>query len=75
MQNIIYQSTITCPICGNNETLTMPIDSCLFFYDCPNCKSIIRAKEGDCCVFCSYGDIKCPPVQLESSCCGCSDKM
>ncbi|MHA2389931.1 MAG: GDCCVxC domain-containing (seleno)protein, partial [Candidatus Hodarchaeales archaeon] len=20
-------------------------------------------KQGDCCVFCSYGDVKCPPMQ------------
>ncbi|MEJ2256949.1 MAG: GDCCVxC domain-containing (seleno)protein, partial [Woeseiaceae bacterium] len=29
-----------------------------------------KPKEGDCCVFCSYGDTECPPVQNEGSCCG-----
>lgn len=24
---------------------------------------------GDCCVFCSYGSAKCPPIQARSACC------
>jgi len=28
-----------------------------------------RLKAGDCCVFCSYGTVKCPPKQAETSCC------
>jgi hypothetical protein len=23
----------------------------------------LNAKEGDCCVFCSYGDVPCPSTQ------------
>jgi hypothetical protein len=23
----------------------------------------LRPKAGDCCVFCSYGTVPCPPVQ------------
>ena len=23
---------------------------------------------GDCCVFCSYGDVKCPPIQQGERC-------
>jgi hypothetical protein len=30
---------------------------------------LLRPKTGDCCVFCSYGDMKCPPMQ--SGDCGC----
>lgn len=30
---------------------------------CPNCNQLLKPKEGDCCVFCSYGDIPCPPIQ------------
>nr|WP_283817643.1 GDCCVxC domain-containing (seleno)protein [Bradyrhizobium diazoefficiens] len=26
-------------------------------------------KSGDCCVFCSYGTVPCPPKQSEGSCC------
>jgi hypothetical protein len=41
----------------------MPSDACQFFYDCPGCGAVLRPKPGDCCVFCSYGDRPCPPVQ------------
>ncbi|SDQ71640.1 hypothetical protein SAMN05216402_1990 [Nitrosospira multiformis] len=48
----------------------MPIDACLFFYECNGCKVLLRPHHGDCCVFCSFGTVKCPPVQAQSGCCG-----
>jgi hypothetical protein len=27
----------------------------------------LRPKAGDCCVFCSYGSVPCPPIQAERS--------
>jgi hypothetical protein len=60
---IIRESTITCPHCGYSELLPMPTDYCEFFYDCNGCHEILKAKEGRCCVFCSYGDVPCPSVQ------------
>ena len=41
----------------------MPVDACAFFYECTGCGERLRPKPGDCCVFCSYGDVPCPPVQ------------
>ena len=67
--NIITQSTITCPVCSHQETLQMPDDSCQYFYECPQCKTLIKPKKGDCCVFCSYGDAPCPPIQKNKKCC------
>lgn len=55
-------STITCPQCGHAKEETMPTDSCLFFYECENCRTRLKPKPGDCCVFCSYGTEKCPSV-------------
>jgi hypothetical protein len=49
------RSTLTCPHCGHQETETMPIDACQFFYDCKGCGVVLRPNDGDCCVFCSYG--------------------
>jgi hypothetical protein len=72
---MILQSTITCPNCGNAKTETMPRDACQFFYDCANCGVRFKPKPGDCCVFCSYGDVPCPPIQearaknAPSTCC------
>jgi hypothetical protein len=69
MKDIALEATITCPICGHATKETMPTDSCQFFYECTSCKSMMKPKSGDCCVFCSYGDVPCPPKQKE---CGCS---
>ncbi len=57
-------SEITCPVCGYRKVERMPIDACLFFYDCAGCGALLRPRPGDCCVFCSYGAVPCPPVQL-----------
>ena len=57
------QSTITCPACGHQQSEAMPTDSCRFFHDCGGCGVVLRPKPGDCCVFCSYGSVPCPPVQ------------
>jgi hypothetical protein len=43
----------------------MPTDACLYFYDCPGCGVLLQPKRGDCCVFCSYGSVPCPPVQQD----------
>ncbi len=62
------KSTITCPLCGFKKEETMPADSCQFFYECNNCGQILKPKKGDCCVYCSYGTVKCPPVQETGEC-------
>ncbi|MHA2290034.1 MAG: GDCCVxC domain-containing (seleno)protein [Promethearchaeota archaeon] len=59
----ILDSTITCPSCNHKQMVTMPEDSCQIFYKCPQCGSVVKPKQGDCCVFCSFGDVKCPPMQ------------
>jgi phage terminase large subunit GpA-like protein len=56
-------STVTCPACGRRTEAEMPADACQFFWQCPGCGTVLRPKAGDCCVFCSYGDVPCPPVQ------------
>ena len=67
---LTLQSTLTCPHCGHQAAETMPTDACLFFYICKDCGELLRPKPGDCCVFCSYGTVPCPPVQEQgASCC------
>ncbi|MDO9340900.1 MAG: GDCCVxC domain-containing (seleno)protein [Bacteroidales bacterium] len=70
IKKIQLNSTITCPDCGFKKEETMPTDSCQFFYECTNCGKILKPKAGDCCVYCSYGSVKCPPIQ-ESGKCNC----
>nr|WP_275249009.1 GDCCVxC domain-containing (seleno)protein [[Enterobacter] lignolyticus] len=56
-------SEITCPACGFKKQEQMPVDACLWFYECEHCHTQLKPKAGDCCVFCSYGSVPCPPVQ------------
>jgi len=43
---IVLDSVIKCPECGFEKEETMPTDSCLFFYECTNCKSLLKPKQG-----------------------------
>ena len=63
------KSEITCQNCGHKKVEDMPTNACQFFYECENCKMILKPKEGDCCVYCSYGTVACPPIQENKSCC------
>jgi hypothetical protein len=60
---VIVESTLTCPTCGTAKIETMPTYACKFFYECTGCGALLRPRPGDCCVFCSYGSIACPPIQ------------
>ncbi|MCE1201276.1 MAG: hypothetical protein LWX09_04150 [Bacteroidia bacterium] len=68
-QETILQSEISCPYCGTKTMEIMPEDACQFFYECPGCLIILRPNQGDCCVFCSFGSVPCPPKQSDKSCC------
>lgn len=68
-KSVELTSTLTCPTCGYAKDEIMPIDACAFFYECSNCKTRLRPIEGDCCVYCSYGSVKCPPIQVGDKCC------
>jgi hypothetical protein len=65
----VLTSTLTCPQCGHRRTEAMPTDACQVVYDCTGCSAVMRPKPGDCCVFCSYGDTPCPPVQDDGRSC------
>jgi len=69
MSEIEEYSVITCPRCGHEERELMPTNACQFFYDCKGCGEVLRPNAGDCCVYCSFGTVKCPPIQLGQSCC------
>ena len=58
-------STITCPACGAQAVEPMPTDACQVRYVCAHCGAQLRPQPGDCCVFCSYGSVPCPPLQEE----------
>ena len=66
---MILESTLTCPKCGEKELLVMPEDNCVYFHKCTSCGELLKPLGGDCCVFCSYGDVPCPSIQEKSDCC------
>ncbi|MFY9973068.1 MAG: GDCCVxC domain-containing (seleno)protein [Chromatiaceae bacterium] len=75
MTTAILTSTLTCPQCGHRREERMPTDACQWYYECHGCGALLKPKPGDCCVFCSYGSVPCPPVQLaaeDGPCCGAS---
>ena len=69
IRDVILESEITCPDCRFKKRETMPTDACQWFYECEGCHAVLKPKPGDCCVYCSYGSVPCPPVQQEGRCC------
>jgi transcription elongation factor Elf1 len=44
MNAVLLESLLTCPHCGIVTQETMPTDVCLYFYECGNCKTLLRPK-------------------------------
>ncbi|MFP6715837.1 MAG: GDCCVxC domain-containing (seleno)protein [Alphaproteobacteria bacterium] len=62
--NVIeLRSVVTCPNCRHEQSEAMPVDSCLLFYSCRGCGVTLRPTTGDCCIFCTFGSVACPPKQ------------
>ncbi len=69
-KNIVQSSTtlshtseITCPNCNYKTVEILPTDVCVIKYTCVKCKTELTPKNGDCCVYCTYGTHKCPSKQ------------
>ncbi|WP_228289174.1 GDCCVxC domain-containing (seleno)protein [Marinobacter salinisoli] len=69
MVDLVLESVIKCPNCGHEKKEIMPTDACQYFYECEFCHRLLKPKPGDCCVFCSFGTVACPPIQQGSGCC------
>lgn len=61
------ESKLRCPDCGHERVEHMPQDACQFFYDCTGRGTRLKLKAGDCCEFCSYGSVPCPPIQPQQA--------
>jgi DNA-directed RNA polymerase subunit RPC12/RpoP len=62
-KEIILNSIITCPECGFSKEEVMPLFAHQYFYKCSNCGKTLKPKAESCCIFCSYGNVKCPTKQ------------
>ena len=56
---MIMFGIVRCPECSNKQKMEIPKDRCIPFFKCSKCKKMIFARKL-CCVFCEYGDRKCP---------------
>ncbi len=63
MSTIILESELICPNCGFTKQKSMPTDACRVYYECIDCKTLLRPLSGHCYVYCSYGSVLCPPDQ------------
>ena len=62
-KRLIYGITLKCPHCGAEQNANMPSAGRKMALSCRSCNIIIFKKQESCCVFCSYGEIKCPVEQ------------
>ncbi|MCJ8319225.1 MAG: hypothetical protein MJK12_06305 [Colwellia sp.] len=69
MIEVNLESTITCPVCAHQKQEIMPTNYCQWYYQCLGCKTLLKPLKGDCCVYCSYGTVPCPPIQEDKHCC------
>ncbi|WP_111319615.1 GDCCVxC domain-containing (seleno)protein [Thermosporothrix hazakensis] len=71
MNDITLLATLTCPnpTCRHQQRAVMPTTFCQLYYTCEKCSLTHKHQQGDCCVFCSYADKPCPPIQRAGSCC------
>jgi len=67
LNNIKLETLLKCPHCGVEQRATMPVSGKKTAHDCRYCYKTIQAKEGSCCVFCSYGLHKCPESQTKET--------
>ncbi|MES2732601.1 MAG: GDCCVxC domain-containing (seleno)protein [Bacteroidota bacterium] len=58
MQELILISKITCPHCGYSK-IEFLADTPLTGYECRSCHAVLLPKAGECCIFCSYGSVRC----------------
>lgn len=68
MSEIVMESMLTCPECGHGKVEIMPTDCCQWYYECMFCHTVMKPLPGDCCVYCSYGSVSCPPKQAAQRC-------
>jgi hypothetical protein len=64
LHNEVRLTTLmSCPGCKHKAPVSMIVGLREEFYQCPKCNTLHNAKLGDCCVYCSYGDVECPAIQ------------
>lgn len=65
VSDVLNRNQLTCPECGTKQKGEMLEAAYSYAYQCNGCSEIIEKKNGSCCVYCSYGDVKCPSEQIK----------
>jgi len=61
------QSVVQCPSCGHKSNQEMRTNACKYVHKCDACSTVSKPLQGDCCIHCSYGSVKCPSKQTEEN--------
>lgn len=62
---VLYKNTLTCPKCGLKQNVKMLALEIASVYQCNACNQVIKSNADECCVYCQYGDVKCPSEQVK----------
>lgn len=62
---VLYKNILTCPNCGATQPVKMLALEVRSVYQCNACKKIIQAHANECCIYCEYGEVKCPSEQVK----------
>ncbi|MFX1512627.1 MAG: GDCCVxC domain-containing (seleno)protein [Promethearchaeota archaeon] len=57
------ESSLKCSNCGFVEIMAIPMGSCVIRHQCNKFETMLTPEVGDSCVYCSYGDTRCPTMQ------------
>lgn len=65
VSDVLNKNELTCPECGTKQKGEMLEAAYSYAYQCNGCSEIIEKKNDSCCVYCSYGEVKCPSEQIK----------
>ena len=59
-------TSITCPQCGFDQSVSVPFQGTRALHKCDNCKVVVGVPEGSAhqCIICAYGNDDCPGRSL-----------
>jgi len=63
--DVLNKNELTCPECGTKQKGEMLEAAYSYAYQCNGCSEIIEKKSDSCCVYCSYGEVRCPSEQIK----------
>ena len=59
-------SVLTCPNCGCSKLEPIPDSTVKRLYTCTECEAILEPASWECCVYCSYGSVRCAKQQTKA---------